>query len=74
MDIRISIARTFQAQEFEPIKIEVEASVKNVDVDDYEEFYDDLYEKIEESLVKSESKLRDIYCPSPEKKRKRKTA
>ena len=71
MDIKISIARTFQAQEFEPVKIEVEASVKNVDVDDYEEFYDDLYEKIEESLVKAESKLRDIYCVVMSKRKKK---
>ena len=71
MDIRISISRTFQAKEFEPVKIEIEAAEK--ESTDFKNTSEKLYEKIEEALVKSEMKLRDIYCPTTnEKNRKRK--
>jgi hypothetical protein len=71
MDVRILISRTFQAQQFEPVKIEVEVKESCVD-SIYEQMFADMYKKVEGSLLEAESHLRDIYCPPVASERKTK--
>lgn len=62
--IKIKISRTFQSQQFEPVKIEAEVAVgsnKN-----FESVFRELFDDIMEQLIEAEVELRDIYCPKPE--------
>jgi hypothetical protein len=69
MKLRICISRTFQAQQFEPIKMEVEIE-KEVKPLDYDEEFASTYEDLEKSLTETEVKLKEIYCPEEETDRK----
>ena len=59
MKIRICISRTFQAEPYYPVKIEAE--IVQDEITDYQSAYDAAYAQIEESLIKSEVKLRKLY-------------
>ena len=65
MDVKVNISRTFQAQQFCPVKIEIEIIQKNVE--DYDSAYEAASTLIGTSLIKEEVRLRELYQDGNEK-------